>query len=97
MVVIYNRIKTLVNKGRTANAIYLVFCTVFGTVPHDILISKLDTLICRMDYFVCEELAGWLHSECCVQWLTIRVQTGGEWHSSGIGIGISSSRCFLLT
>lgn len=90
MEVIYNRIKTLVNKGRTANAIYLIFCTMFVTVPHDILISKLDTLIRWMDYFVCEELAVWSHSKCYVQWLIVQVQTCGEWHSSGIGTGTST-------
>lgn len=42
MVVIYNRIKTLGNKGRATNAISLVFYTVFGTVPRDILTSKLE-------------------------------------------------------
>jgi len=36
-----------------------------------------------------EELAGWLHSEDCGQWLNIQVETGDKWCSSRIGTGTS--------
>lgn len=41
----------------------------------------LHLLADRMDM----ELAGWSHSESCDQWLSVQVETGNDWHSSGIG------------
>ena len=36
-----------------------------------------------------KDLAGWLHSKSCSQWLNVKVETSDEWQSSGTGIGTS--------
>jgi len=38
-----------------------------------------------MDYSVYKELAGWLHSKSCSQWLDVQVEASGKWRSSGVG------------
>jgi len=48
-----------------------------------------------MDHSVDKELAGWSHLRHCSQWLNVQVETRGEWHSSGVGLGTALFNIFV--
>jgi len=87
LVAFYNGVTVLVVKGRATDVIYLGLSKAFDTVPHDTLVSKLEKW---MDHSVDTQMAGWLHSKSCGQWLDVQVKTSEEWRYSGVRTGTSA-------
>ncbi|GAB0178366.1 mitochondrial enolase superfamily member 1 [Grus japonensis] len=89
LVAFYDRVTVFMNKGRATDIIYLGLCKAFDTVPHNILVSKLERhgFDGWMDHSVDKELAGWSHSKSCGQRLNVQVENSDEWRSSGVSIG----------
>ncbi|KAK4829770.1 hypothetical protein QYF61_006494 [Mycteria americana] len=85
------RRETSVDKGKAMDVIYLDFCKAFDTVPHNILLSKVERY--RFDGWT-ELLVEWSHPEGSSQRLNVQREISDKWCLSGVRTGTSAVQYF---
>jgi len=85
-----------VDKGKATDVICLDFRKAFDTVPHNILLSKLERYV--VDGWPVQWIRNWLegHSQMTVsgQQLDVQMENGDKWCPSGIRIGTGAVLIF---
>jgi len=90
LVACFGGVTTSVDKGRAIDATYLDLCKAFDTVPHNILLSKLEKH--GFDGWTISWMSIWLddHIQRVVVSGSVQMEVSDKWCPSGIPVGTSA-------